>query len=601
MGFRFFFLLVFSIPASVAVCLGADSGGAVKRIEFSGNRHLFDDDLRRLVGPRDFGDAERLRRALQRLERAYLDAGFVRLDIDGPFLEERVEEVRDHFPRPFARKPKTVTVARIALQEGERYRFGRVEIPGPEILRDIKRPQTDSFFSENSIEKLAQAAQLQLFEHGLLPARLEVKREIADPERLVHLRLETEILPSLEIRRIEFVGHRNYPDRFYRRELAMREGDLLDPRPIAESIQRLSRSGALASIDGGDFEIRPNLDLEQADVVIHLREKKRQQVLFSAEPGGGAELSVLYSIANLFGVAEKLGLDLKLGSTGSEAAIQLASEYFLGGSLPVLLGLRIFHRHTAFKLPGLEDQLARLLGRSSSGIQSVVGIQVTPRQTAALTTELTRVHSPSYLAMALTPSWQLGDTESGGSRVRVAHRFAFLPEATRILRRDLSFSHSVDEVPVELGGSGFRFHFAQASALGAQSVPLFERILPERLELRGFATTAGPWRYQKGEPSPAGSEFLATMGTQYRFPLDSNVTLVPFLDAGVSASPGAIASTNRLLRASAGAELQLRISSKLPPPRIILAWNPLRLDTLLETAKGTARLRDPRFAVRVGW
>ncbi len=45
--------------------------------------------------------------------------------------------------------------------------------------------------------------------------------------------------------------------------------------------------------------------------------------------------------------------------------------------------------------------------------------------------------------------------------------------------------------------------------------------------------------------------------------------------------------------------IHLNEKDRLPTPRLILAWNPLRLDRRVLTPKGLARLRDPAFTFRV--
>ena len=46
--------------------------------------------------------------------------------------------------------------------------------------------------------------------------------------------------------------------------------------------------------------------------------------------------------------------------------------------------------------------------------------------------------------------------------------------------------------------------------------------------------------------------------------------------------------------------IHLNEKDRLPTPRLILAWNPLRLDRRVLTPKGLARLRDPAFTFRHG-
>ena len=95
------------------------------------------------------------------------------------------------------------------------------------------------------------------------------------------------------------------------------------------------------------------------------------------------------------------------------------------------------------------------------------------------------------------------------------------------------------------------------------------------------------------------------MSSEYEQRLHKLVSLVPFADAGILFSQSdarvarQVASTNRIWRSSLGSEVRLNLTEQLPMPRLILAWNPLRLDRLVRTSKGLARLRDPAFAFRI--
>ena len=96
-----------------------------------------------------------------------------------------------------------------------------------------------------------------------------------------------------------------------------------------------------------------------------------------------------------------------------------------------------------------------------------------------------------------------------------------------------------------------------------------------------------------------------SLSSEYEHRLHSRVSLVPFADAGIlfsqSDPPQAhqAASTNRIWSSSLGSEVRLHLTERLPMPRLILAWNPLRLDRHVRTSKGLARLKDPAFVFRV--
>ena len=67
------------------------------------------------------------------------------------------------------------------------------------------------------------------------------------------------------------------------------------------------------------------------DVIIHLEEKDRQRISYSfgSDGLGGLEGTFFYSIFNLLGLGEELGLEVGLGSQTYEFAVSMASRYLI--------------------------------------------------------------------------------------------------------------------------------------------------------------------------------------------------------------------------------------------------------------------------------
>lgn len=108
-----------------------------------------------------------------------------------------------------------------------------------------------------------------------------------------------------------------------------------------------------------------------------------------------------------------------------------------------------------------------------------------------------------------------------------------------------------------------------------------------------------------GELIPIGGDTTLSLSSEYEHRLHRLVSLVPFADAGMLFSQSdprlahQVASTNRIWRSSLGSEVRLHLSERLPKPRLILAWNPLRLDRHVRAPGGLTRLKDPAFVFRV--
>ncbi|HXK60790.1 MAG TPA: outer membrane protein assembly factor BamA [Acidobacteriota bacterium] len=110
-----------------------------------------------------------------------------------------------------------------------------------------------------------------------------------------------------------------------------------------------------------------------------------------------------------------------------------------------------------------------------------------------------------------------------------------------------------------------------------------------------------------------GGDTGTVLTAEYRIPIIGPLQLTPFLDAGTSTvirkkdlrlSTGAdanallIEATNNVWRMSTGVEIQFLVPVVNQPFRVILAYNPLRLDTTAEVAGQTLVFEEPRTNVK---
>ncbi len=97
------------------------------------------------------------------------------------------------------------------------------------------------------------------------------------------------------------------------------------------------------------------------------------------------------------------------------------------------------------------------------------------------------------------------------------------------------------------------------------------------------------------------------MSAAYRVPGAGQLSGAAFFDPGCTRPrPAAVAepglelldATNALLRASTGGELRLQLPVVNQPARLVLAWNPLRLNRTLRDGVSIVSLADRRGLLR---
>ena len=96
--------------------------------------------------------------------------------------------------------------------------------------------------------------------------------------------------------------------------------------------------------------------------------------------------------------------------------------------------------------------------------------------------------------------------------------------------------------------------------------------------------------------------FRARDGVSTYFAQTTSIGL--FLDMGWNAALSTptgyeiVEKTRSILRCSIGSELRASLPGGLPTPRLVFAWNPLRLDKSLLNASSLASLKEPAFRFR---
>jgi outer membrane protein assembly factor BamA len=167
--------------------------------------------------------------------------------------------------------------------------------------------------------------------------------------------------------------------------------------------------------------------------------------------------------------------------------------------------------------------------------------------------------------------------------------------------------------PITRGRNSFAFRMQGAVTRPQNNVPLTldRRFFPGDEIVRGFNRgNMSPWAFANGsqaDPTPIGADTVLSFSVEYRIPIHGPLSAAAFADFGWSGLSrksssleqgfSLIEETNRLLRASVGAELRLQLPVVHLPGRLIFSYNPLRLDRLIQSGGSPLRLADPRGTI----
>jgi outer membrane protein assembly factor BamA len=467
-------------------------------------------------------------------------------------------------------------------------------------------PEQGDLYSEQDLATLRDEIGTYYSQQGSLLKSLKILKNFGHRDARVGLTILAETYPDLLIRRIEFFGNEIFPDLFYRRELEIEEGRLLEPIALQKSLQRLGSTGTLRSVTPDDVELDIDEDLQEVCVLLNLREKDRRRIEYSLDPRSAFGLtgSMFFSVLNLLGLEETLGLEVNYGDQTTGFALGLASRYLIGTDIPISLALGFFKRHSGFSIPGLDDELRALLGVERQGFTGLFAYRRKGGNKAGLSytvEEVTQLGTTSR-HFGLEPFWEFdGGLEEGS--VRLSSPFSFHPGEELAWNYRPSAEASTEFFGSGKGGRSLLVRGRVARGFFFGSNPQFtDRLFFRGRELRGFQPgAAGPWGLWEGSDIPFGGDVLAACSIEYPYSATRFLKTVPYLDVGWSEAsriPTVIAATNRLVRASTGIEWKLKVTEDLPQVGLGLDWNPLRLNQRVGLATGITALQDNAFRVR---
>jgi outer membrane protein assembly factor BamA len=545
---------------------------------------------------------------------------------------------------PFGSNEEEKLVIQIPVEEGPRFTLASVRIEGDAksaadevitITRAIQAPRDyDRGLLDETRRKLVSA--LGRRGYALAQVRLDINpSEVPNAMDAVYT-----IDPGepVEVGIIRFEGNSHLPDKFLRKELVTREAEVFDSSSLDKSIERLNRSSLVQEVRREDVSLSLDPERNALDITFKLKEKDRQGIFATGGTGGaaGGYLGVIYTAFNLLGLGDALTLELDGGAAQSNVLVNLVVSRFLGS--PFALALSGFHRYTnlnvASLVPGPDDLLSVFRRRSSgiglSGAYTVtansqlgLGYQVEHESFSGV--EEVGTHSSGAgekIRGELTPVFVFDSTKDSGpaargTRLIMSNALIGSPLLGSIhaVRPSLFYSRYLND-PWTAGRNAFAFRLQGGTlrALGRNSLPLDMRYFPGDEVVRGFRRgSLSPWVHDPEGPEslrPVGADTVLGISAEYRIPMRGALSSAVFADLGwarlgdlgkidnLNNETRLIEDTDRLLRASAGGELRLQLPVIRQPARLIFAWNPLRLDRVVQGVASPTRLVDPRGAVR---
>ena len=318
----------------------------VRRIDFVGNNAFGDGTLRgeiitresawyRIFSTVDTYDPDRLNVDREALRNFYLKEGYADFRVVSAVAE--LSPDRDAFFITFT------------VEEGERYRFGQVDVQttlkdlDPESLRaEITTQEGDWYNAEEVEDSISQITDVVgELGYAFVDVRPRVERDREN--RLINLTYEVQEGPRVFVERIDISGNVRTLDKVIRREFRLVEGDAFNTSKIRRTRQRIQNLGFFETVD---IRTVPSDSPDKTLLEVEVQEQSTGElsfgVGFSTAEGPLGDVSVRER--NLLGRGQDLRLGFVISGRRSQIDLSFTEPYFL--DRPLAAGFDLFRTET---------------------------------------------------------------------------------------------------------------------------------------------------------------------------------------------------------------------------------------------------------------
>jgi outer membrane protein insertion porin family len=314
----------------------------VQRISFVGNEAFSDGTLRgrirtsesawyRFLSSDDRYDPDRLNLDRELLRKFYLSEGYADFRVVSAVAE--LAPNREGFFITFT------------ISEGERYKFGKVEVStrfaglDVDVLQSYLTMSEGEWYDADEVEKTVTA--LSDIVGSLGYAFVEVRPNIRrNKDNLtVDVTFDIQEGPRVYVERINISGNTRTLDKVIRREFRLAEGDAFSTAKVRRSQQRLRNLGFFEKVD---ISAQPGSAPDKTNLEVQVVEQSTGDISFGA--GFSTTSGILGDISvkerNLLGKGQELRLGLSIGTLSTLVDLSFTEPYFL--DRPMAAGFDIF-------------------------------------------------------------------------------------------------------------------------------------------------------------------------------------------------------------------------------------------------------------------
>ncbi len=310
----------------------------VRDITFVGNEGLSDGQISKVMATKTRffiplireGVLKRsdLEQDVERIKALYLNEGYLQVRVAQPEIQVDKEAHRMNIV--------------IRIEEGPRFRMGKVEVIGskiftPEELRATLELSEEEFFNREVLRKDLAAVTLKYSELGYVFVDVVPLTQVRE-EGIVDVTFEITEGVKAFVERIEIQGNTKTRDKVIRRQLELSEGDVYNGKLLEEARAALQ---GLGYFEGVDIKTNQGSAPDRLKLTVDVKEKPTGRVGLGGgfSTSGGLLGSVFLSEDNIFGTGKRFRLSGTLGTITSSVNFRYEDPFLFDSEYSMSLAI----------------------------------------------------------------------------------------------------------------------------------------------------------------------------------------------------------------------------------------------------------------------
>lgn len=333
----------------VAVKLDVIEGdpAKIRRINFVGNRHYSDEQLRdemKLTTPglftwftsNDQYSRPKLAADMETIRSLYLNSGYMDFSIDSTQVSISADK-------------KDIYIT-LNLTEGEPYTVSEVKVAGAkgvlsaEALRAMVTIQPGEVFSRETLTAATDKIREEMGDKGYAFANVSAIPEVDKDKHTVAFTFMVDPMQRAYVRRINITGNEKSKDEVIRREFRQMEGGWFSTSKIKKSKQRIDKLDFFSTVNVETQPVTGSND--QLDLNLSVEEKPTGsfQIGLGFSNGEGATLLGGITQSNLFGTGNALSTQINTSKVNQTFSVSFTNPYYTDDGIS--RGFDVYKRKT---------------------------------------------------------------------------------------------------------------------------------------------------------------------------------------------------------------------------------------------------------------